>query len=164
MALWASCLFRRSAARVAPDESGASAIEFALVAPILVLAALATVDVGTAIGHKMDIDQSLRAASEGAMLDLGRDGVEDLAKAVAAENSTIADPSAGEPSAGDLEVTVDRFCACPESMSAAVDCAAGECTDSARPYLYYRLTAEKELQSMLLPDIPVRGSVLVQVE
>jgi pilus assembly protein CpaE len=153
---------RGGKARFRADESGASAIEFAIVVPVLVLACLATVDVGLAIGQKLDIDQGLRAASEAAMLDLGRDEVEDLAKAIASENSTIAPDGGG--SATDLEVTVDRFCACPESVSAAVDCDSGTCADDASPYLFYRLTAEKEFASILLPAIPIRGSVLVQVE
>lgn len=153
--------------RLVEDEDGASAIEFALVAPVLVLACLATVDVGLAIGQKMDIDQTLRAASEGAMLDLGRDEVQDLAEAIAAENSTVAssgEDESDQSSATDLEVTVDRFCACPESASTAVDCDSDSCVDSKTPYVFYRLTAEKEFASLFLPAIPISGSVLVQVK
>lgn len=148
--------------RLPPDERGASAVEFALVAPVLVVACLATVDLGMAISQKMDVDQSLRAASQGAMLDLGEDEVEDLAKAVAAENSTIA-PDSGA-AATDLDITVDRFCACPESVSAAVDCESGTCADEASPYVFYRLTAEKEFASLFLPAIPISSSLLVQIE
>ena len=157
-----SRVFRRSA-RLASDEGGASAIEFALVAPILVVACLATVDVGLAISQRMDVDQSLRAASEGAMLDLGEAEVEDLAEAIAAENSTIA-PESGTPAAGNLDITVDRFCACPESASVAVNCETGTCADDASPYVFYRITAEKDFASLFLPAIPIRSSVLVQVE
>ncbi len=154
-----------SSSRLVEEENGASAIEFALVAPVLVLACLATVDVGLAIGQKMDIDQTLRAASEGAMLDLGRDEVQDLAEAIAAENSTVAS-SGGDgsaPAATDLEVTVDRFCACPESASSAIGCDSDACADSKTPYVFYRLTAEKEFASLFLPTIPISGSLLVQV-
>ena len=156
-----------SSSRLVGEENGASAIEFALVAPVLVLACLATVDVGLAIGQKMDIDQTLRAASEGAMLDLGRDEVQDLAEAIAAENSTVASSGGGDgsaPAATDLEVTVDRFCACPESASTAVDCDSDSCADSKTPYVFYRLTAEKEFASLFLPTIPISGSLLVQVK
>lgn len=156
-------LLLRSWRGLPPDERGASAIEFALVAPVLVLACLATVDLGLAIGQRMDVDQSLRAASQGAMLDLGEDEVEDLAEAIAAENSTIA-PESGEAAATDLEISVDRFCACPESASTAVDCDSGTCADDASPYLFYRLTAEKDFASLFLPAIPIRGSLLVQVQ
>ena len=148
---------------IAPDEGGASAVEFAILAPVLVLACLATVDMGLAIGERMEIDQGLRAASEGAMLDLGEDEVEELAEAIASENMTIA-PDTGEPSPNDLAISVDRFCACPESPSAAVDCDGGECADDASPYVFYRITAEKEFASRFLPEIPIHSSVLVQVE
>ncbi|HWT30188.1 MAG TPA: TadE/TadG family type IV pilus assembly protein, partial [Propylenella sp.] len=125
MALRTRSSLLRSWRRATADERGASAVEFALVPPVLVVACLATVDLGMAISQKMDVDQSLRAASQGAMLDLGEDEVEDLAKAVAAENSTIA-PDSGA-AATDLDIAVDRFCACPESVSAAVDCETGTC-------------------------------------
>ena len=162
MALRARSSLLRSWRRATADERGASAVEFALVAPVLVVACLATVDLGMAISQKMDVDQSLRAASQGAMLDLGEDEVEDLAKAVAAENSTIA-PDSGA-AATDLDIAVDRFCACPESVSAAVDCETGTCADEASPYVFYRLTAEKEFASLFLPAIPISSSLLVQIE
>ena len=162
MALRTRSSLLRSWWRATADERGASAVEFALVAPVLVVACLATVDLGMAISQKMDVDQSLRAASQGAMLDLGEDEVEDLAKAVAAENSTIA-PDSGA-AATDLDISVDRFCACPESVSAAVDCDSGTCADEANPYVFYRLTAEKEFASLFLPAIPISSSLLVQIE
>ena len=162
MALRSKLSRLRSWRRFTPDEGGASAVEFALVAPVLVVACLATVDLGLAISQKMDVDQSLRAASQGAMLDLGEDEVEDLAKAIAAENSTIA-PDSGA-AATDLDISVDRFCACPESVSAAVDCDSGTCADEANPYVFYRLTAEKDFASLFLPAIPISSSLLVHIE
>ncbi|MFD1913040.1 TadE/TadG family type IV pilus assembly protein [Halodurantibacterium flavum] len=51
--------------------SGASAIEFALVAPVLMGLMLVMVDLGMAVGEKMAIDQLLRAGAQLAMADPG---------------------------------------------------------------------------------------------
>jgi pilus assembly protein CpaE len=159
---------RRRRRALLSDEGGASAIEFALVLPILVLACLATVDVGLAINERMEIDHSLRAGSEGAMRDLGEEEVHDLIDAVASEVFTVRseDEDEGEidVSSNGLDVTVERFCTCPESVGAAVSCTAGNCADEAKPYLYYRLSAEKDFATILLPTIPLESSLLVQVE
>ena len=157
---------RKKQSALSRDERGTAAIEFGLLAPILVLACLATVDVGLAIGERMEIDHTLRASSIGAMGDIGEEEVRDLVEAVASESFTIRseDPDAIGTSTEHLAVAVERFCACPESVSAQVNCTSGTCANSAKPYLYYRLSAEKDYSPMLLPTIPLRGSVLVQVK
>jgi pilus assembly protein CpaE len=144
------------------SESGVAATEFSLLVPLLVLACLATVDIGLAINEKMDIDQSLRAGSEGAMMDLGQDKVRDLVQAIASENFSIASSSIYPADA--LNVTVTRFCACPGTVSPSVGCTSTGCAGSAKPYLYYRLAADKKYKSIFLPIIPLRGSVLVEVQ
>jgi Flp pilus assembly protein TadG len=45
-------------------EDGVSAVEFALIAPILFLSLLAMVDVGFAIHERMTIDHVLRAGAQ----------------------------------------------------------------------------------------------------
>jgi pilus assembly protein CpaE len=126
---------------------------------------LATVDLGLAINQKMDIDHSLRAGSEGAMIDLGQTEVRDLVEGIAAESLEVqSDDGDVETDADALAVSVSRFCACPENVSATVDCSTGTCEDAAKPYLYYRLSAEMQYDPFLLPEIPLRGSVLVQVK
>jgi hypothetical protein len=131
------------------DEGGVAAIEFAFVAPILVFACLATADLGLAINKKMELDDSLRVVSEGAMGDLGEDEVQAILDAVASEN---------------FETDVERFCTCPEDVASAVDCDSGACAGAEDPYLYYRLSGEMEYATFLLPNIPISASLLVQVE
>ena len=162
--LWPRPLRR---AGVLPDEGGASAIEFALLAPLLVMACLATVDVGMAISERMDLDYVLRAGSEGAMVDLGEDRVESLVEDAASESFKIAPDEGGDIGTGsptDLDVTVDRFCSCPGTNNAPTNCDAPACAAGIEPYLFYRLTAEKTYDPMFLPDFGLRGSMLVQVE
>jgi Flp pilus assembly protein TadG len=161
-----SCLARGKRS-IASDEGGAPAIEFAILAPALVLACLATVDIGLAINEKMQIADSLRAASNGAMRDLGEDIVRELAEDTAAENPNLAPPDPGDLT-GDpsehLVVTVDRSCACPESASTEVDCDTEMCMDAAKPYAYYRLTGAKEYKPFLLPKFNIGSSLLVEIE
>jgi len=147
------------------DEGGAAAIEFALLVPILVFACLATVDIGLAISKKMEIDYSLRMASEGAIADLGEDEVHDLLDQVASENFTVSpDVEDDGPDVGELDTEVLRFCACPESMSTVAACTSGTCGGAADPYLYYRLSGEMYYDAVILPQIPMDTSLLVQVE
>ena len=131
------------------DERGVAAIEFAFVVPVLAFACLAAADCGLAINEKMQLDDSLRAASESAMGDLGEDEVQDVLDAVAS---------------GSLETDVERFCACPEDVNSAVDCDSGTCAGGEDPYLYYRLSGQTEHVTFLLPNIPISASLLVQVE
>ena len=152
---------------LARDERGASAVEFALLAPLLVMACLATVDVGMAISERMNMDSVLRTGSEGAMVDLGEDEVEALVEDAASESFNVAPDDNGDIGTGsptDLDVTVDRFCSCPGSGNEPVDCETGSCAGSVEPYLFYRLTAEKTYEPLILPEFGLRGSMLVQVE
>ncbi len=154
------------------DEDGASAVEFALLAPILVLACMATIDVGLAISQRMHIDQSLRAGAAAAMLDpdgLTADDVKEYVEGSASGGFTIAS-EAGEgeidtSSNTDLSVDVEKLIACPESVSAKVPFGSVLiCADNAEPYVYFRLTGETKYDAMLLPQFPLEGSILVQVE
>jgi hypothetical protein len=143
-------------------EAGTAAMEFALAAPVLVLACLGMVDIGMAFHERMAIDDSLRAASEGAMLDAGEAKVADLLKAAASNNFSIA--SDGQVNSESLVTSVDRFCACPESTSTEVSCTATTCEGGKTPYHYYLLSAEKKSSSNFLPHFGLQASLLVQVK
>ena len=144
------------------SESGTAATEFALVSPVLVLACLGMVDIGMALGERMAIDDSLRAAAEGAMLDAGEAKVTDLLNASASNNFSIA--SDGQVNSQSLVTSVDRFCACPESANTEVSCTATICAGGKTPYHYYLLSAEKKSSSIFLPNFGLQASLLVQVK
>ena len=141
------------------DEAGASAIEFALLAPLLVLGCLATADIGLAVTQKMVIDQSLRAGAEGAMRDLGQEKVRELVSTAATKKTGVISTATSSPS-----VTVARFCACPDNVSTSVSCTSGTCSDSAKPAVVYRLSAERAASTIVLPSFPIRGSALILVK
>ena len=107
---------------LASDEGGAAAIEFAVLAPVLVLACLATIDLGLAFNQRMTIDAMVRAGVEPALADPGVDKVRDIVKGAAGDGITLTTDSADsfEMGGSSLSVDVTRSCACPESMSTSV--------------------------------------------
>ncbi len=148
------CL-RRSFLR---EEAGASAVEFALLAPVLIFALLATADVGLAVHQKLLVDQSLRAGSEAAIRDFGQDAVRDVVSAAISRGNPSTYPAATRPT-----VAVVRFCACPDSISTAVSCTSGTCS-AKKPNTFYRLTATKVAENRILPTFQLRSSMLVAIK
>jgi pilus assembly protein CpaE len=149
-------------------------VEFGLLAPVLILAMVATVDLGFAISQKMQIDRSLRAGADGLMAGnyegestttaQKEEKLRKLVEAIATGAVSNQQPADFEMSEDDLDITVDRFCACPESLKTEVSCTTATCAASARRFLFYRVSASQSYDAILLPSIPLEGSVLVQVE
>jgi pilus assembly protein CpaE len=143
------------------SEDGVSAVEFALFAPILFYALLATVDIGLALYQRMTIDHALRAGAQTAMADPGQDAVLKAVKSTATKNFTLASTtttSEEEP----LSVSVSRSCACPENPATAVACLT-ICAGSAPTSITYRLTGTKAYDSLIIPSMSLSRSIQVQV-
>jgi pilus assembly protein CpaE len=143
-------------------------IEFGVLAPVLVFALLTTVDIGLAVHQRMAIDNALRAGAEAAMADLGASKVREIIETVARDQFTLSDPDAegGDfelSEATPLSVNVERFCACPEARATQVSCSTNSCTGSEKSYVYYRLSADKQYNAILLPQLPLDSAVQVQV-
>ena len=62
-------LLRACLRRASECVAGVAAIEFAIIAPVLVLAVLCTVDLGLAIYRKMQVENAARAGAEYALLN-----------------------------------------------------------------------------------------------
>ena len=79
-------------------ENGISAVEFALLSPILVLGSFATVDAGMAVYEEMMISNTLRSGAHLAISADSEAQILSVLQAVAAENFTVASdtPAAGE--------------------------------------------------------------------
>ena len=149
---------RRQAGRLLRCTAGVSAIEFALLAPVLILGAFATVDVGRAIYERMMIGQSLRAAAQLAMQGADANQVHDVLREVASENFVISvDGSIQE---GPLSTSVQPDCACPGETFVQLDCTS-VCDSGIGARKFYRLSASKTFQAVLLPDFGLGGSVAV---
>ena len=142
------------------SEKGTSAVEFALFAPVLFFALVATVDVGLAEYERMTIDHILRAGAQSAMADQGQDQILKIVQDTASRNFTLSNQTTINATA--LAVAVDRFCACPDSPTAAVACTT-TCTGLAPTFVYYRVSGAKIYAGMIMPAITMRPSVQVQV-
>lgn len=142
-------------------SAGVSAIEFAILAPVLVLGAFGTADAGRAIYQRMMIGQALRAGAQLAMVGADEAAIRDALQQVAGANFTLADGA--DPAAGSLSVTVASYCGCPGAALAQVDCTA-VCTDGGAAARFYRLAASKTFDGILLPDFPVAGAIEVVAE
>lgn len=130
-------------------DDGVSAVEFALFAPILFFALLATADLGLALYQRMTIDHVLRAAAQGAMADRGEASVLQVLESTATKNFTLASETstAGD---GTLALSAERYFACPEDPGTAV-ASSTICSGNASPYIYYRLSGSKSYDGLFLP-------------
>lgn len=130
------------------SESGVSAVEFALIAPVFAIGLVATADVALALHQRMDIDHVLRAGAQAAMSDPGE---EQVLKVLQSTLGGSADAN------GVVLESVERYCACPEQAdvapAAAPACGTTACANMASQYVYYHLQAHKDYQPMSLPEI-----------
>lgn len=142
-------------------EGGVSAVEFALLAPMLVFGLLMMVDVGLAVFQRMTMDHILRAGAQRATVDPGVTEVRKVLEVTAAENFTLG-VSASSVSKPALTLMVERYCVCPGNHGTKVVCST-ICAGSAATLAYYSLSASSTYPGMLLPDISFKPVVQVQV-
>lgn len=142
------------------DERGVSAIEFALVAPMIFFSLLSMVDVGFALNERMWVDQVLRSGGQPAMRDAGEAFVEDtLKRATCTSGETYPDCKAIPL----MTFSADRYCVCPtvpEGTPADTTCTA---TCAVKPQKFYELSATKSYEGIFLPQFDFAPSVLVEV-
>jgi pilus assembly protein CpaE len=132
-------------------EDGVSAVEFALIAPVLFIALLSMVDVGFAIYERMTIDYVLRAGAQAAMEDPAEGEVLAVLNDTGAKNFV----AGAVPS-----FTVEHpICECPEN--ADVLCSA-TCDGGAATSIFYRLEGTKTYEGIFM-SIPLGPSMRVQV-
>jgi len=157
--------FKLRLSKAPSDESGVAAVEFSLLAPILVFCCLATVDVGLALSERMTIDHVLRAGANFAMADPGESAVQDALETTAKKNFTVTKMAPGDTqsmstSADSIYFRVDKFFACDDAPAAAV---ADPAVCTGDYYTFYRIDAAKIYAAMVLPDINFSPVIQVQV-
>lgn len=143
------------------DQRGVSAVEFALIASVLFGGLLSTVDIGLAVTERMNLDSVLRAGANAAMADPGETGVLKVLKATASENFTLSDET-NATAQHPVTLSAVRFCACAEDTTAPVDCST-TCSGLTQTFAYYRLTAAKTYNGLILPQIDFKAEMQVQV-
>ena len=155
-----TALMRRSTARFMACQSGVAALEFALIAPMLILGLISVADIGMATNERMVIGQTLRTAAQTALLDQGPDALYAALRSASTANfSAVLRGAVGTTST--LALDASRFCACPQNTALTVLCAI-TCASNRPTQVYYLLTASKLHKSMLLPNTTITARLLVQ--
>jgi Flp pilus assembly protein TadG len=151
----------RTVREVVRNDNGVSAAEFALLAPMLVFAVLATVDLGLAISERLTIGHILRAGAQSAIGDVGTANVDLVLRTTAAKNMSVA---AAGTSGNDtsLALTVTRICSCPSQPSVALACST-TCAANAPTQIYYVLSGKKTYSGLILPRFAQSKTLEVQV-
>lgn len=144
--------------RAGAQNAGTAAIEFAIIAPVLMIALIGLVELGFSIQQAMQVQD----AAEAGAVYAGRYGWDQAGIANAVVNATGADDITATPAPF-------QFCGCPgEAGIAAVDCDA-TCPDGSGPSHYAQINASMPHASILtglgLPIPAVfTGHAVVRVE
>lgn len=155
-----AAIVSRFALRFASCQAGVAALEFALIAPMLILGLIAMADIGLATNERMVIDQTLRTGAQSALLDQGPDKLYAALTATAASNfPLLIRGTVGTTTT--LAIDASRFCACPQNTALPVLCSI-TCASNRPTQVYYLLTASKFYKGMLLPTLTISARLMVQ--
>lgn len=144
--------------RLGRDEDGLAAVEFATLAPVMLVMVLAALDLSGALSNRMAIGHILRAGAQVAMAHPGTAAVQSTMQG-AALGFPLA-PSGG--AAGTLALMAELRCACPEIPQTATACTT-VCTGSQPATIAYRLRAEFRQTAHILPDMTFAPVLEVQI-
>lgn len=134
------------------SQDGGATVEFALVAPLLIMSVLSMTDIGLATHQLFRIDQTLRNAAEAAIRDPGEGLIDTVLSDIGAEGG-----------ADFAEWRVERRCACP-STSGTETCGTATTCDGGRPMsIYYDISGSRLYRGILLPDWTLTRTASVQV-
>lgn len=120
--------------RFSRDERGVSAVEFALVAPVLLACLIGIYDVGTMVYKRADMQSALRSGTQYFM-----NGGDDLTKA----QDIVQQAWTTKPE--QVTIVGERFCQCGEEIHACNVL----CDDDSYPAAYKRLRAMATIDGIL---------------
>ena len=125
--------------RLLADERGVSAIEFALIVPIIVLMAIATLDLGHGLYRSMQVQV---AAEAGAQTAVARRGFDENSIVQAVTTSTNFTSIEAIPAP-------QEFCGCPASTGVSViDCKL-KCASGLAPGKYVTVSAQGTYNTLI---------------
>lgn len=140
---------------------GVSAVEFALLAPVLGFVLIAAIDLGLAISERMALDHAVRAGAQSAIVDQTEAQVVAVMRTTAEPNFALSGtvlPAGVAPAT----FTALRYCACAPSLGTAVACST-ICLGSQPTFIYYRVSGQKTYSGWITPKIAFSRGMQVQV-
>jgi Flp pilus assembly pilin Flp len=136
-------------------RAGAATIEMALLAPVLILALLAAYDLGGAVQQRMHLAYVVRVGVESASANSSS------VPEVTARMQIAADMAIAAGS-DQIQLTVERLCACPAAEPTFVSCSL-PCSGGIPNFIYFRMSADRVHQGILIPSLPLQATGLLQV-
>ncbi|MFZ3581689.1 TadE/TadG family type IV pilus assembly protein [Loktanella sp. DJP18] len=135
------------------SSSGTAGLEFAIIAPVLILAVLSTADIGLAIHESFEVDQALRNGAEVALSDPGESRVAAILSAV--------DDTRGEQLSTTWEV--NRYYACSETPNTKLEVDSRNCSGKRPTAIFYEIKGVRAYRGFLLPARNLTRLASVQV-
>jgi Flp pilus assembly protein TadG len=127
------------------DKQGSAAIEFGLLAPILVLFAVGTIDIGTAAYRAMQVQAAAEAGAYYVSITMPVSGFDESGAASAVSSAISANP----PITATPLPSQFRACASASGLAEQACTSTCVCPDGSTPGLYARVSAQ------MLTDPPI---------
>jgi Flp pilus assembly protein TadG len=134
----------RSIGRGRRDNRGVAAVEFSIVAPLLILMMICTTDLGLGIFRMLQVQNAAYAGAQYAILHgFNEDSIVTAVKSATSYSDVNASPSP------------NQFCGCPTlSGVGGIDCAS-TCSDGSTPGTYVTVSAAGKYETLFsYPVIP----------
>jgi Flp pilus assembly protein TadG len=144
--------------RTARDRQGVAAVEFALIAPVLLVMLAGVIDFSLYIGTRIELEQALRAGAQYALKDF-------------TDSTTISAAVTGATNLSSVTVSydpaTDSYCECPDGTSNACpgNASYSACSTGERPGLFVTLVGSATYDPMFtdLPGLSSNMTVTQQV-
>lgn len=142
------------------DGRGVAVLEFAIVAPLLVLLVAGVFDLGNALQQEIRLYQAARAGAQFALSY-------PIGKTAGVANPLIVTAVQNADTGLNITASATMSCYCPGS-STSVNCATATCTDSSGATVtadrYIDIVASAPFDSMIIPLSTIRSSILERVQ
>lgn len=138
---------RSGLAAFAECKKGVVAIEMALIAPVLLIGLILMLDVGAAIGTRMDLDRNVRAGAQAVMSHL-------------TEPQTIKDLIlASNDGDQEISVAVSKTCSCGTTAAACTSL----CPLKEAPSVFMHIGVSAPFSGMMLPTFTLASETHVRI-
>lgn len=129
------------------DQSGASAVEFALIAPFFIISTLFMADLGMVAYDKMKLTSGIRSAMQYVLVGgTDDDAINDIVERTSGITSTT---------------TMSQYCSCSSARETSVEC--GSTCESGGLNTYTRLSTE-HVRTLLMKDWTITAEMDFRTE